>query len=626
MIKIVINENYKDTLSDFIHNLMDSFDDNGETVYKGRNTIKIFDEGGLKLNVKLFKTPHLLNQFVYSTFRQSKACRSYLHALDIIRKGFNTPQPIAYIEEREGLLLKRSAYISVHETFDGILQELQRGSLKGRESLVNQFADFSANLHENNILHLDYSSGNILYKKSGDKYTFYLVDLNRMHFDKPIDLETGCFNFRRLWGSDEMMVHIANTYAQTRDFEVGECVEKTMLYRNKFWNFFSKKYPGATPYIDEQPEKEEQFRIGFDAKRAVQNYTGLGNYSRFVISNLTKYYPENTYELFSPKLPTQNSKIYLNKDSRFITQRGFKPLWRTIGITKAIRNEKLSIYHGLSNELPYKIATTECKSVVTIHDLIFRRLPHSYPVIDRRIYDAKARYACKVADKIVAVSECTKRDIIHYYNTDPGKIEVVYQGCSDTFKTIVDKEKRAEVIQKYNLPKKYILSVGTIEERKNILLIAKALKLLPDNVHFVSVGRKREYAKKVEDYVAKNGLENRVHLINNVSHEDLPAIIQSCAVFVYPSLYEGFGIPIIEALYSKVPVIGATESCLEEAGGPDSIYVDPKDEKQLAKEICRVLDDENLRNKMIEKGYEYVQRFSDKACTDRLMEVYKSIV
>ena len=626
MMRIVINEKYKDLLSDFVHNLMDSFNDAGETVYAARNTIKIFDIEGLKINVKLFKTPHLLNQFVYSTFRDSKACRSYNHALKLIERGFNTPDPIAYIEEKKGLLLKRSAYISIHEEFDGIMQELQKGHLIGREALIGQFAAFTAGLHINRILHLDYSSGNILYKKTAEKeYQFYLVDLNRMHFDKPIDLETGCFNLRRLWCSDEMMVHIANVYATVRNFDSGKCVEKALLYRRKFWNFFCKKYPGATPYIKKEGGGSSKFRIGFDAKRAAQNHTGLGNYSRFVISALAKFYPENVYELFSPKLPTENSRIYVNEDSRFVIKKGVSPFWRTVGITKSIKNENLDIYHGLSNELPYKINKTGCKSVVTIHDLIFRRLPKSYPLIDRLIYDAKSRYACKVADKIVAVSECTKRDIIHYYKTAPSKIEVVYQGCSEVFEKRVGESEKATVQGKYCLPNKFILSVGTIEERKNILLIAKALKYLPKDIHFVSVGRKRSYAKQVMDYVHKNDLRDRVHLISNVAPEELPAIFQLSEVFVYPSLYEGFGIPIIEALHSGVPVIGATGSCLEEAGGPDSRYIDPENEKQLANEIKQILEDEDLRRTMVDKGYEYVQRFSSRVCTDRLVEVYEKI-
>ncbi|MBK5722335.1 glycosyltransferase family 4 protein [Dysgonomonas sp. Marseille-P4677] len=369
-------------------------------------------------------------------------------------------------------------------------------------------------------------------------------------------------------------------------------------------------------------------RIGFDAKRAVSNFTGLGNYSRFVISNLMKYYPDNIYKLFIPKLPNEskeketeihkNEKIYSIKHTH-------KPFWRTMGIVKNIREENIDIYHGLSNELPYRINHTGVKSVVTIHDLIFLNYPSFYKLIDRIIYDLKAKYACKVADKIIAVSECTKRDIIRHYKIDPSKIEVVYQGCFPIFKEKADEAKKKEVKRNYNLPDEYLLSVGSIEERKNILLIVKSLKNIP-NIHFIAIGKQKEYAERVMHYAVENGLSDRVHFISNVPLTDLPAILQSAKLFIYPSLYEGFGIPIIEALSSGVPVIGATGSCLEESGGPHSVYVDPYNDLELAEQIKRLLDDDQARETMVTEGLKYVKRFSDEECTKELMKVYKKIM
>lgn len=366
-------------------------------------------------------------------------------------------------------------------------------------------------------------------------------------------------------------------------------------------------------------------KIGFDAKRAISNFTGLGNYSRFVISNLIKYYPDNTYRLFTPKLPEEGKDSDIRKDETvYSIKKTRKPFWRTRGIIKDIEKEGIDIYHGLSNELPFGINKHRTKTIVTIHDLIFLRYPHFYHLIDRTIYNLKAKYACKTADKIVAVSECTKRDIMEYYNIDSSKIEVVYQGCSSTYQEIANEAKRQEVKVKYNLPDKYLLSIGSIEKRKNILLIVKALKSIPD-IHFVSVGKKREYAQEVLNYAIKNGLAGRVHLISDIPQADLPAILQSAEVFIYPSLYEGFGIPIIEALNAKIPVIGATGSCLEEAGGPDSIYVNPIDENELAAQVNRVLADSKLRNVMIEKGFEYVQQFSEVKCSVAMIDVYRKL-
>ncbi len=247
-IKIVINEEYNQIAS-FLEELPLTFLQSGEVVYSGRNLIKTFDVNGIKLNVKSFKKPIWINQLVYSNLRKSKAERSYLYAFNLKERGFNTPSPISYMELKQHNLLKYCLYISKHEEFDGMMRELQSGVINGREELLRQFALFTANLHEKKVLHLDYSSGNILYKKNGEEYAFYLVDLNRMKFDKPIDIDAGCFNFRRLWGSDEMISFIVKEYAKARKFNEATCLEKTFKYRKKFWDRFSKQYPGSTPYL-----------------------------------------------------------------------------------------------------------------------------------------------------------------------------------------------------------------------------------------------------------------------------------------------------------------------------------------------------------------------------------------
>ncbi|WP_050701033.1 lipopolysaccharide kinase InaA family protein [Dysgonomonas sp. BGC7] len=247
-IKLVIDEKYQD-IDGFIEGLPMSFLQSGEVVYSGRNLIKTFEVGGFKLNVKSFKKPLFINQVMYATFRKSKAKRSYLYAHMLKKDGFHTPDPVAYMELKKYGLLKYSLYISIHEEFDGMMRELLHGTVTDHEELIKEFAVYTARLHEKKILHLDYSSGNILYKRHNNKYTFYLVDLNRMKFNKTIDLDTACFNFRRLWGSDEMMALFAKEYAKERNFDETTCLNKIFEYRKKFWGSFKKQHPGATPYI-----------------------------------------------------------------------------------------------------------------------------------------------------------------------------------------------------------------------------------------------------------------------------------------------------------------------------------------------------------------------------------------
>jgi len=369
-------------------------------------------------------------------------------------------------------------------------------------------------------------------------------------------------------------------------------------------------------------------RIGFDAKRAIQNNTGLGNYSRFVVEALSEYYPDSAYFLFAPRAKdNRRLKTLLSRPNVFFIfpsgiSKLFSLLWRFFGSKKDIHKNRVEIFHGLSNELPVNIRSTGVKMVVTIHDLIFIRYPQYYHRIDRIIYRWKFRHACRKADVIIAISECTKRDIISFFHIPEEKIKVVYQDCNPVFKLQVPEEKRRQIIEKHQLPERFILYVGTIEPRKNLLLAVKAIKQIPEEVHLVAIGKPTPYQQKVEKYAREMGLVSRLHIKNDFPCEDLPAAYQSAILFVYPSFFEGFGIPVIESLSSGIPVIAATGSCLEEAGGPDSIYVNPNDEAELATKIREVLDNEDLREKMAVRGLEYMKRFDSQKIAEEIMEIY----
>ena len=374
-------------------------------------------------------------------------------------------------------------------------------------------------------------------------------------------------------------------------------------------------------------------KIGFDAKRAVNNKTGLGNYSRLIIDVLSEYFPENDYLLYTPKIKENNRlKPFLERNNIELCPpsdsigRTFSSLWRVgKGIVKDYMRDQISLFHGLSNELPLAVKDS-VPSVVTIHDLIFLHFPQFYKPIDCKIYNYKFRKACENASRIIAVSECTKRDIVNIYGTEPDKIDVVYQGCDESFKRECSIEEMSNVRRKYGLPDSdFVLYVGTVEERKNVLLAVKALRNMDKNAKLVIVGRETHYARQVHEYVNKYGLEAKV-LFRQIHFQDLPAVYQMARAFTYPSRYEGFGIPLLEALCSGVPVVAATGSCLEEAGGEGSIYVNPDDEEGLASALTKVMKDESLRNEMIIKGNEYAAKFTRKNISDNVMNVYKKVL
>jgi len=245
--KLVINPKYQQ-LEDFVKELPKTFNDLGEITYAARNTIKIYDVDGYKINVKSFKKPIFINQIAYVTVRNSKAERSFVYASKLLDRGFNTPDPIAYIEEKKLGLLTNSYYLCIHEDFDGMMRILQTGTIDSHKELIRQFALYTANLHEKQVMHLDYSPGNILYKLHNGLYTFYLVDLNRMEFDKPIGIDAACYSFRRLWGNEDMIRMMVEIYAKARNFNETECIEKALKYWKEFWEAFTKRHPEEIPY------------------------------------------------------------------------------------------------------------------------------------------------------------------------------------------------------------------------------------------------------------------------------------------------------------------------------------------------------------------------------------------
>lgn len=370
-------------------------------------------------------------------------------------------------------------------------------------------------------------------------------------------------------------------------------------------------------------------RIGFDGKRAMRNYTGLGNYSRSTIKLLAEEFPEHQLLIYADKPRKHPRLAFINQLQNIEVKTPLKSIfrlfWRSWGITRQLKADQLDIYHGLSHELPFSIRQSGIKTVVTVHDLIFLRFPRYYPWIDQCIYRIKFSFACRHADRIIAISQQTKRDIIHFFHIPEAKIDVVYQGCDDAFTIPVAEERRLFIAEKYQLPKHFILSVGTIEERKNLLLSLKALTKLPEEICLVAIGRKTAYQQELEHYIQQHQLEARVFFLENIAFDDLPGIYQSSQTLVYPSRFEGFGIPILEALNSKIPVIAATGSCLEEAGGPSSIYIHPDDETALANAIDEVINNSTLRTNMIENGLSYAQRFSHQEIARNLMRTYVSL-
>lgn len=361
-------------------------------------------------------------------------------------------------------------------------------------------------------------------------------------------------------------------------------------------------------------------KIAFDAKRFFHNTSGLGNYSRDLIRILSQYYPENEYLLLNKNSSERGREILEKTNVKFVpTSKG--NLSRQLKMGKDAQKAGANVFHGLSGELPLKWGKEPIKKIVTIHDLIFMRYPQYYSFFDRKIHLWKFKKAAMTADKIIAISEQTKRDIITYLKVPESKIEVIYQGCHKAFKEQQPDDVIQAVKEKFNLPKRYILNVGTIEDRKNLLNIVKGIS--GTEIPLVVVGRKTNYYKKVEAFIQKNKMEKQVLFLEGVSMEELAVIYKLADVFVYPSFFEGFGIPVIEALFSKTATITSNTSCLPEAGGKDSVYIDPCNYVDIGAKIKFLWENESERKRRAEKSFEFVQKFNDEPIAAQLMELYK---
>ena len=368
--------------------------------------------------------------------------------------------------------------------------------------------------------------------------------------------------------------------------------------------------------------------IGFDAKSAFHCKRGIGNYSRDTVRILSEYFPDNRYLLFNTdkknnvQFPIKdNTKEILPETSLY---KAFPSLWRGRGIKGQIGHEGVEIYHGLSQELPKDIQHANVKTVVTFHDAIRVRYPELHSKFKNNQLIRRSIHACKVADKIIAISEQTKQDCIDLFGADERKITVVYQGCNNLYRIPVNDSKKEIVKQRYELPPRYILTVGSIEKRKNAVLIVEAMHRSNLSIPLVIVGKGKSYIDEIKAVAEKYNLQSQIIFRHNVPLEDLPAIYSLSEIFLFPSLFEGFGIPILEAMCCGIPVITSKGSCFKETGGDAALYIDPYNANELADAIYKVLSDNKVREEMISKGKLQSDKFTDDKIAQNLMNVYQS--
>ncbi len=371
--------------------------------------------------------------------------------------------------------------------------------------------------------------------------------------------------------------------------------------------------------------------IGWDAKRAFQNTTGLGNYSRDTIRMMAEHYPENSYTLYTPTLEKAISAPFYQfaqkSNLRVTTAKNNlqAPLWRSKGIGKNLVQDGVQIFHGLSNEIPLGLKAKNIKTVVSIHDVIFKHFPKYYKSIDRGIYHHKIKYACKNADLILTMSQCTKEDLIKYYQVAADKIKVQYQSVHPLFHSVSNEVAMESVKMKYQLPEKYCLMVSAFEERKNHQLVLNALAEINDpGIKVVFVGRPHHTFENIKRLIKEQHLQDQVIIITDADLKTLNTLYDLATIFIQASLYEGFGIPVLEAMTKGLPAILANNSSFSEIAKDAALYFDPYSVEALKKAWIQLWNDDSLQKHLVENID--IKQFNPQVLSQQLMQHYQNLL
>lgn len=354
-------------------------------------------------------------------------------------------------------------------------------------------------------------------------------------------------------------------------------------------------------------------RIAFDAKRYFNNSSGLGNFSRSLVHSLASRFPNDEFILFHEK-PVVFDSPFENVSVFSPSQKSI--LWRTLGIAKDAANLGIDVFHGLSNEIPAGLANKGIRSMVTIHDVIFKRYPGLYPTIDRWIYNRKTAFALKNADKVVAASHATAADLQTFYQFPTSNSEVIYQPIAPEFYELQQKHETVEV--------PYFVYVSSFTRRKNhgalIEAFAKIQKQCDWNLLLVGIGG--ETLHEVRNYVQHEKLENRVRIMHDLSQLDLIQLMQGASGFVYPSLFEGFGIPLAEAAVCGLPMAVSNIPVFKELAENAAIYFHPNNANEIADSMLQLYRGEIAASLALQRP-QILNKINPDFIADAYMELYK---
>ena len=374
-------------------------------------------------------------------------------------------------------------------------------------------------------------------------------------------------------------------------------------------------------------------KICIDYTAALKQGGGIGRYTRGLITTLAQLDQQNNYTLMvTPDAPQDGLQFfqkYLNFSHKSypLPERWMTIGWHRLNLPLPVEwfTKQVDLFHSPNFILP---PTRRAKTLLTVHDLSFIRHPQGAVTKLRRWLEKVVPRSLARADHVLADSHSTKQDLIEIYNTSPEKITVIGAGVEARFRPITDITKLDAIRNHYRLPsEKFILSLGTLEPRKNFTGLIQAFSQSPvcETHHLVIAGGKGWLYEEIFAAAETSPVADRIHLIGFVADEDLPALYSLADIFAYPSHYEGFGIPIIEAMACGTPVVCANNSSLPEIAGQAALQITATDTAALAEELYRVAIDKSLREALVAKGFPQAKTFNWPDAAKRLLEVYQTL-
>jgi glycosyltransferase involved in cell wall biosynthesis len=366
-------------------------------------------------------------------------------------------------------------------------------------------------------------------------------------------------------------------------------------------------------------------RIGIMLRHYEQPDGGVKHYTKMLLPRLFTLGAQHQYVLIyqNPKLLGTYAK-YPNVEE-LANRMPTTILWDQLAVPWVTRHKKLDIIFNPKFTIPF---LHKAKKIFVLHGSEWFVIPKHFPWYDQLYFGGWVPFYCRHADAFISVANAVKDDAVKYVKADPDKVFVVYNGIDPTqFSFIDDRERLQAVRAKYGLPEKYILWVGQIESRKNIKRLLRAFaQISKETPHsLVIAGAERWKAKDELREVTALGIEDRLKFLGWVSHADLPAIYRMADLFAFPSLYEGFGIPIIEAMACGCPVLTATTCSPPELVDGSGVLVDPYDVAAIAQGMSATLRDGALRERMIAGGLKRAQHFSWDKCARQVLEVFDAV-